>query len=89
MYDDVISLTRELLQRQSLTPDDAGVQDVIAEALSEVGFSCEDMSENGIRNTWYRLGDQAPVMCFAGHSDVVPVGDEQDWQFPPFLGYRT
>ena len=84
LFDDVVALTQALVQRQSLTPDDAGVQDILAEALEPLGFDHLDCSSQGIRNSWYRIGEARPLLCFLGHSDVVPTGDLDAWTYPPF-----
>ena len=80
----VLDLTRELVARPSVTPDDAGCQGVIAERLAAIGFRLEPMKFGDVTNLWARRGEAAPVLCLAGHTDVVPTGPEQDWASPPF-----
>ena len=80
----VLELTRELVARPSVTPDDAGCQGVIAERLAAIGFRLEPMKFGDVTNLWARRGEAAPVLCLAGHTDVVPTGPEQDWASPPF-----
>ncbi len=67
-----------------MTPDDAGCQPLIAERLGRLGFRCETLVSNGVTNLWARLGDAAPVVCFAGHTDVVPTGPLAAWTSDPF-----
>lgn len=82
-----LDLTKALIQRPSITPDDAGCQQLIADRLSKLGFNVESFEIKGVTNLWARLGDQKPLFAFAGHTDVVPTGDESLWQFPPFEAY--
>lgn len=91
-----LALSIELIQQASVTPDDKNCQNIIAKHLSKMGFDCEfmyfgDPNDSGdhaeIKNLWaIKKGrdPNAPVLCFAGHTDVVPTGDESDWKFPPF-----
>lgn len=88
-----LTLSCELLARPSITPEDCGCQDLIAKRLSALGFATEFMyfgdkdnqAQGGeVKNLWARHGDTAPVLCFLGHTDVVPVGNVDDWRFHPF-----
>lgn len=88
-----LELSLDLLSRPSITPKDEGCQDVIAERLQKLGFNAEfmyfgDKNATGrnaeVKNLWTRRGNQPPLVCFLGHTDVVPTGDEKNWQFPPF-----
>jgi succinyl-diaminopimelate desuccinylase len=72
------------MRRRSVTPDDAGCQDLIAARLAQLGFDCETMVFGDVTNLWARRGSASPVFCFAGHTDVVPPGDDNDWQSDPF-----
>jgi succinyl-diaminopimelate desuccinylase len=81
---DVLDLTRDLLGRRSLTPDDAGCQDVIAERLGRAGFRVEHFRYGEVSNLWATHGSGEPVFVFVGHTDVVPSGPESDWSSPPF-----
>lgn len=72
------------MRRRSVTPDDAGCQDLIATRLAELGFDCETMVFGDVTNLWARRGTESPLFCFAGHTDVVPPGDEGEWQSDPF-----
>jgi succinyl-diaminopimelate desuccinylase len=84
LQDPVLSLLFDLIRRRSVTPDDAGCQDLIAARLGKLGFACETMVFGDVTNLWARRGTGAPLFCFAGHTDVVPPGDVGDWQSDPF-----
>jgi succinyl-diaminopimelate desuccinylase len=89
--DSPVELARELIRCPSITPADAGALDVLERALAHAGFECRRLtfSEDGtppIDNLFARIGLGAPHLCFAGHIDVVPPGDESLWSFPPFGG---
>jgi succinyl-diaminopimelate desuccinylase len=77
-------LLEELVRRESVTPADAGCQRLLAARLEHLGFACEHMPFNDVSNLWARKGSGGPVLCFAGHTDVVPPGPLDDWQTPPF-----
>ena len=79
-----LELARELIRRPSVTPDDAGCQDLIAERLAAIGFRIEPMPFGDVQNLWARRGDSGPLFCLAGHTDVVPTGPLGDWTSPPF-----
>ena len=79
-----IQLLHELMRRPSVTPDDAGCQEILAERLTRLGFECESMPFGDVTNLWARRGTSAPVLCFAGHTDVVPPGPEDEWLTGPF-----
>jgi len=81
----VLDLSRELIARRSLTPADAGCQALLAARLAKAGFQCEDASVNGVTNLWARRGSGRPLLCFAGHTDVVPTGPLEQWQSDPFV----
>ncbi len=81
---DVIELTKALIARKSITPNDAGCQPLLAERLANIGFHNESMVFADTTNLWSRRGTQGPVFCFAGHTDVVPSGNESLWNSPPF-----
>jgi len=82
----VITLAQALIQRESVTPEDAGCQHMMNERLSAIGFDIESLFFTDTLNTWARKGSQSPHFCFAGHTDVVPTGPEKNWQHPPFAG---
>jgi succinyl-diaminopimelate desuccinylase len=81
----VLDLARALIERRSLTPDDAGCQAIIAARLTSLGFHCETLTINGVSNLWARLGDARPLVCLAGHTDVVPTGPLTEWTSDPFM----
>ncbi|MFN7985160.1 MAG: succinyl-diaminopimelate desuccinylase [Vicinamibacterales bacterium] len=81
---ETLALAKELIARPSLTPDDAGCLEVVGARLRACGFSVEFIERGGVRNLWARRGDAAPLVCFAGHVDVVPTGPEGQWSAPPF-----
>lgn len=80
----VIDLLAELIRRPSVTPDDAGCQEILARRLQALGFECETMQFGDVTNLWARKGSTGPVLCFAGHTDVVPPGAADEWQTDPF-----
>ena len=82
---DVLELTKELINRRSVTPEDAGCQDFMKAWLAESGFENETMVFEDTTNLWSRRGSDGPVFCFAGRTDVVPSGPEDAWQTPPFV----
>lgn len=79
-----LALAKQLLAEQSITPDDKNCQTIIANRLKSMGFTIEAMNFGNTKNLWARLGTQSPVLCFAGHTDVVPTGDVNQWTFAPF-----
>jgi succinyl-diaminopimelate desuccinylase len=81
---DTPELCRALIQRPSVTPDDAGCQALIAELLRAGGFGVEHMRFADVDNLWARHGRAEPALVFAGHTDVVPPGPAEQWQVEPF-----
>ena len=81
---DPVALARDLIRRPSVTPADAGAMDVVETALAGLGFKSRRLKFGEIENLYARLGDRGPNFCFAGHPDVVPVGDLAAWTQPPF-----
>ena len=79
-----LDLTKDLINRKSVTPEDAGCQEMMANILKPLGFEIEDLTFADTKNIWARRGKNGPLFCFAGHTDVVPCGPEQNWQTPPF-----
>ena len=77
-------LSRELIARSSVTPDDAGCQSLLADRLAAAGFSVEPLAWGQVNNLWARRGTSGPLFCFAGHTDVVPTGPLDAWRTPPF-----
>ena len=80
----VIELTKNLIARQSVTPEDAGCQELFKQRLATLGFNNETMVFEDTTNLWARRGNKTPVFCFAGHTDVVPAGNLDKWHTPPF-----
>jgi len=80
----LVDLTSKLIERPSVTPDDAGCQQLLGSALAACGFSLHNMPFADVKNLWATHGSGAPLVVFAGHTDVVPTGDLQDWDTPPF-----
>ncbi len=77
-------LARQLIGRASVTPDDAGCLEVIAARLAPLGFTLERLDSNGVANLWARRGQGSPLLCLAGHTDVVPAGPRDQWHSDPF-----
>lgn len=83
---DPIALAQALIRRPSVTPADAGAMAVLEQTLAELGFRCRRMRFGEIENLYARFGETGPNLCFAGHTDVVPVGDVGAWSADPFAG---
>jgi succinyl-diaminopimelate desuccinylase len=79
-----LKLASELIARPSITPDDVGCQALLIERLSAIGFECETMVFDDVTNLWARRGQDAPLLAFAGHTDVVPTGPLDKWHSDPF-----
>ncbi len=79
-----LALARALIARPSVTPDDAGCLELLASRLAPLGFTLERIDRNGVMNLWARRGTAQPVVCFAGHTDVVPPGPRDKWASDPF-----
>jgi succinyl-diaminopimelate desuccinylase len=84
MKDRILAYVRELIARRSITPEDAGCQSWLAERLKPLGVSIEAILCNGVSNLWGRRGAVPPLVCFAGHTDVVPTGPVEQWASDPF-----
>jgi succinyl-diaminopimelate desuccinylase len=80
-----LELARELIARKSVTPEDGGCQEVLARRLERAGFRCEPMRFGEVDNLWARRGKDRPLVCFAGHTDVVPTGPLAEWHSDPFV----
>ena len=81
-----------MIARPSITPDDAGCQTLIAQRLRQKGFRYEDLSRKGVSNSWLlhsgKNATDGPLLVFAGHTDVVPPGDESQWRSHPFTAFE-
>nr|WP_308446460.1 succinyl-diaminopimelate desuccinylase [Chitinimonas sp. BJYL2] len=84
MQEPTLTLTEQLITLHSITPRDAGCQAILAERLNALGFVVEPMPHGDVENFWARRGSTGPVLCFAGHTDVVPTGPHEHWHTPPF-----
>jgi len=80
-----LELTENLIRRVSVTPSDEGCQAVMAERLERAGFRIEHLRYGNVDNLWARRGEVAPLLCFAGHTDVVPTGPLEEWRSDPFI----
>lgn len=80
-----LALAKQLLAQASVTPDDKQCQRILAERLQAIGFHIEELHFGDTKNLWARRGSQGPLLCFAGHTDVVPAGDTAKWTFDPFV----
>ena len=80
-----LELAQDLIARRSVTPEDGGCQALIAQRLSAAGFNCETMRCGEVENLWAQRGDGRPLLCFAGHTDVVPPGPLEQWRSDPFV----
>jgi succinyl-diaminopimelate desuccinylase len=81
----VLELTKALVARPSITPDDADCQELMIRRLEALGFRIERMRVGEVDNFWARLGREGPLLCFAGHTDVVPTGPVETWRSQPFV----
>jgi succinyl-diaminopimelate desuccinylase len=80
-----LRLTRELIARRSITPKDEGCQDLLSRRLSRLGFTVEPVRRGEVSNLWARRGTSSPLLCFVGHTDVVPTGPLEHWHSDPFV----
>lgn len=79
-----LALARQLIQINSITPNDNGCQEIIQNELQKIGFACESMPYGDVTNLWARHGTEDPLFVFAGHTDVVPIGPKEKWTYEPF-----
>jgi len=82
---DTYALARDLIARRSVTPDDGGCQELMMARLAPLGFAFETVASGGVTNLWARRGEARPLVCFAGHTDVVPTGPLDRWDSDPFV----
>lgn len=80
----VIELAKQLINIESITPNDNGCQQLITRFLSPLGFSCQSLDRQNVKNLWARYGTQGPLLVFSGHTDVVPPGPQKEWSTAPF-----
>jgi succinyl-diaminopimelate desuccinylase len=80
-----LALARELISRRSITPEDGGCQQLLAPRLRALGFEIDALRDGAVDNLWARRGRGAPLVCFAGHTDVVPTGPLDQWHTDPFV----
>ena len=79
-----LKLAKELIRRPSITPKDAGAINLLAKNLRSLGFKCQVINFKNVKNLYARLGNSSPNFCYAGHTDVVPPGNTNDWTVNPF-----
>lgn len=81
---DTLALLQELISRESITPEDAGCQDLLTQRLEKIGFKAEQLDFDDTKNLWLKRGMAKPLFVFLGHTDVVPTGPLEQWDSPPF-----
>lgn len=86
---DTLDLTCQLIERRSVSPEDAGCQDMMINRLDALGFQTQKLPFDDVDNFWSVRGEEGPILVFAGHTDVVPSGPEEQWQSPPFKATLT
>ena len=79
-----LKLAKELIRKPSITPKDAGAISLLAKNLRSLGFKCQIIKFNNIKNLYAKLGKSKPNFCYAGHTDVVPPGNIREWSINPF-----
>lgn len=85
MSSPTLDLACQLIERRSVTPDDAGCLELIGARLAALGFTLDFLPRGGVNNLWARLGDSGPLLVYAGHTDVVPAGPCEQWSSDPFV----
>ena len=80
-----LDLAMELIAKPSITPNDLGCQDLLIERLQKIGFIIYRLPFDNVTNFWAIRGNEGPMICFAGHTDVVPPGSDESWESPPFV----
>ena len=79
-----LKLAKELIRKPSITPKDAGAINLLVKNLKSLGFKCQLINFKNIKNLYAKLGKSSPNFCYAGHTDVVPPGNINDWSINPF-----
>ena len=82
---DTLALLQELISCESVTPEDAGCQDILTKRLEKIGFIAEQLDFDDTKNLWLKRGHNKPLFVFLGHTDVVPTGPLEQWDSPPFI----
>lgn len=82
---ETLALARQLIERKSVTPADEGCQEILAHRLERSGFAIERLRYGAVDNLWARRGSERPLVCFVGHTDVVPTGPAEQWRSDPFV----
>ncbi|MDF1759798.1 MAG: succinyl-diaminopimelate desuccinylase [Coxiellaceae bacterium] len=82
---DVVELASQLINKESVTPNDNGCQTLIADLLTPLGFEIQTINQHDVNNLWARIGNDGPLFVFSGHTDVVPPGPADNWHTPPFV----
>ncbi|GFO77473.1 succinyl-diaminopimelate desuccinylase [Bathymodiolus platifrons methanotrophic gill symbiont] len=80
-----LALLKELISRESVTPEDAGCQELLTKRLEKIGFVAEQLDFDDTKNLWLKRGTNKPLFVFLGHTDVVPTGPLEQWDSPPFI----
>ena len=80
----VLDIACQLIQKKSVTPNDDGCQEYIKKELEDFNFECVNLNLENVSNLWLRRGDKKPLVVFAGHTDVVPPGNLEEWETNPF-----
>jgi len=83
---DVLALSKDLIRCPSITPEEGGAIQLLSKTLTELGFTCHRLDFGNVPNLYAKIGDGHPHLCFAGHTDVVPLGDVAAWKHDPFQG---
>ena len=86
---EVLALTKALIERTSVTPEDKGCQALLQSRLEQSGFACEALRFGEVDNLWATHGNGGPVLVFLGHTDVVPAGPREAWASDPFVPENT
>ena len=83
-HSETVQLAQQLINIESITPNDNGCQDILYKQLKDIGFDTHKLASGAVSNLWARRGDKGPLLVFSGHTDVVPPGPDSKWTTPPF-----